>query len=381
MPSINRKNANALGRYWWVLGLGVLVLGGGSMMLFGPTGEAPVAENRAGTTNEQNLESLDAVQNPVGAPGGAIINLSMEGSGSYSRRPQNESTQASSLYQSAAAAAAANGRGAAPGAAGGAAAGGDKAAGERAGGTASLGEALKNAGKAGDGKGKGWGGDAARAGFTAPKASFGGMSGVGGSGGGSSGAHLSASTAFGTGRSDPGETSTVGLALKGGGDPRTKRGTNASLNSLRSVEAVMSRAAGSNSDMAANVGSQGYVAASSRPSGPGGPGGAAVGGGGPGSGVPDNLKGDDPKLQKKELKAPDVPEETKSALDKQAEQQKMMQELAKAVITSAVGGIAGQLFGSIGGGIASSVFGVGANAATSGAGGYGSAGSAVAGQK
>ena len=345
---LRRTDGDVTRKYWWVILLCVLAVGGGSLVMMPKTGgSGPGTDPAAGTASEQSLESIDDGLKTVGAPGGPL-NLSMDGTGAYRRKDAEASaTMKSSLYEPRASALTTGTPVVAT--AGTAAEGG------------SLADALKKIASSKPSKedNKGWGAAAVRTGFTPPKASFsGGLSGLsgGGGGGGGSGASMGVggggSTAFGLGGSNPGSASTIGGAAGlGGGLPKVRKGGhNQAMDILKKVETLASGSAGAGGDLANNLNSRAFDANTAK-SALGGTG-SALGGASVGSGVAENLKLDDPKLNSKKIEVPVV------GNDKPADPQgDMEKQIMMMVITMAIGGIMGPMFGAMGTGMANMMFG------------------------
>lgn len=314
----------------------------------GGGGAADPASGMSAT--EQSLDSIDQGLTSLASPGGPIL-LSMDGS--YRRKDEAGSTQKSSLYVAPGAGAAAPASAAALSTAG-------SAAGEGG----SLAEALKSVAKRpSKAENKGWGSAVARSGFSSGvklKA----MSGLGtGGGGAGSSANLAvgglAGGGFAGGGSGPGSGGTL-LSGDGGpmGPPRVRKGGhNQAFDVLKQVEKNASKSAGAGADLAANLGARGYDGASLKAAA-GAPGLSGL----PGTGgqvvgkldaIPENLKLDDPKLQKKDIKVPEV------GKDKEAQKtgMDMEQMMMMMLVQMAIGGIAGPVFAGIGMGIANGVFG------------------------
>ncbi|MBI5623136.1 MAG: hypothetical protein HY924_05090 [Elusimicrobia bacterium] len=171
MVTVRRDN-DPFKKYWWVLLVGFGLTGLWVLIpLMGQTGSSHVAVTKPASIEDQNLQSLDAQTNPSGAQGSAI-DLSMDGS--LRKKSRGDEAVTSSLYQPL--------EGGAPGAPIVEAAKKDA--------SVNLAAALKAVSKSDP---AGWGGAKAQKGFTAPKASFRGLSGVGGASSGGSGASISAS--------------------------------------------------------------------------------------------------------------------------------------------------------------------------------------------
>lgn len=357
-PTVLRRNdTDPLRKYWWVVLLLVLAAGGGvlSMMRSGDgAGGGGAADSASGmSATEQSLDSIDQGLSSLASPGGPI-SLSMDGS--YRRREDGAGSQKSSLYEAPGA-----GSAAPPGAAASVSTAGS-AAGE--GGSGSLAEALKSVAKrASKAENKGWGDAVARSGFS-PGAKLKAMSGLGAGGGGAgSSANLAvgglAGGGFSGGGSGPASGGTM-LSGDGGsmGPPKVRKGGhNQAFDILKQVEKNVAKSAGVGSDLAANLGARGYDGASLKTAA-GAPGLSGL----PGAGgqvvgkldaIPENLKLDDPKLQKKDIKVPEVGKDK----DAQKTGMDMEQMMMMMLVQAAIGGIAGPMFGAVGMGIANGVFG------------------------
>lgn len=346
MPTIGRKDDDLLRKYWWVVLLFFVFVGGGTLMLMSGggagDGSLPTGAGESGLqASNQSLESLDLVSNPTGAPG-AAMSLSMDGS--YKRRSSPDDAPTSSLYQ--APISAVNSGSPIT----------DAATALKAKG--SLGEALKKVAESSSsasskGKNKGWGDAAVQTGFTVGKGKFAPMSsGLGGSGGGgSSGASFSSgATAFGSGRSNPGAANTTGLPAFGNPNRgRINAGTNETLNALKKLDQTTKSAANAKDlASAANYNSRGFDATASKPSGGGAPLASIGSVNGQLDGVPGNLKLDDPRLQNKEFKPPEIKKE-EEVKDPNLEMEKMITQM---LLQAVIGGVLGPVFGGIGSAIA-----------------------------
>lgn len=297
MPVTIKRNNDPFKKYWWVALLGLGAIGGWVCLplLGGGTGES-VTVTEGGLESTQ--QSLDSINNPSGAPGGAI-DLSMDGSGP--KRKAEGGGMTSSLYQApeeAPAPAAAAGAVSAPGAA--------------------FADALKKVAekKSASVDASGWGGAKAQKGFNAPKVNLGAMSGLGG--GSSSGGSASASSggssgggkvsAFGSAGPKTGESFAKGLGDAPPDDPKLAGGKSASLNALQGASnASVSAAKQMSFDASRAMSGTSFDGGQGR-AGAGGGGGAAVGGG---SGVfgnldaaPKNLKVNDAKLNESKITPP-----------------------------------------------------------------------------
>lgn len=345
MPSLVMRPGNdPLKRYWWaVFGL-VLAAGGGAILTLaqrqgGLSGGRPAAD-------EQSLDSIAGAGAAPGAAGlqapGNPLDMPSEGAGgAYAGKPKDLSSPESMLYQPAF---------------GPASSGAPIAASEaQALKDGKLAEALSRVAHAGrKPDGKGWGGEAPRTGFSVPRANFGALSGLGGAGGGGgqSGAGYSAPvSAFSAGPGGAAGRPSIGAGGPGGDlKSAVKEGKNQNLNFLKQAEALASKAAMAvKADAAAGLAGRSFDASAARP----GLGGSAGGGaaGGIGEGVPDNLKANDPKLQRRDLTPPKPPEPSKLKSKEELEQE-AEQKLEEMLISAAVGGILGPIFGGVGAGLA-----------------------------
>lgn len=340
---LRRTDGDLTRRYWWVVLLLVLAAGGGALLLMrgGPGGGGPTGE-LAGSSSDQSLDSIDQGLRTVGAPG-QPLNLSMDGAGAYKRKDDPLAGQKSGLYEAPTTALNA-GAPVSVSQAGSAAAEG------------SLAAALKKVASSTPAKGgnKGWGGASVRTGFTPPKATFGSMGSSSGGGGGGSGASLGVSggsggTPFGISGSNPGSASTMG-GVGGGASKLQKGGYNQAFSNLKQVENVASKAGGAGGDLGSNLGARSFDGGAQRvglQSGNAADSGASVA-----SGVPENLKLDDPNLQKKQIDVPGITKEKDAGNKDQLERQIMMM-----LLTAAIGGIAGPMFGAIGVGMTNALMG------------------------
>ncbi|MBI4423018.1 MAG: hypothetical protein HY554_04795 [Elusimicrobia bacterium] len=339
MATVLRRSdgGDPLRRYWWLILLVVVIGGGGALLGTRRPGTEPAPDPELGPGSDQSLESIGAGLPTIGAPGGAL-NLSMEGS--YRRQDEANSTQKSSLFEAPAPA---------PGA--GAPVVASAAAASAEGG--SLADALKKVASAKPSReNKGWGDAIVRTGFAPPRAKFSALSGPGGAAGagGSSGASFAArsvTTPFGLPASNPGLAAGSGAGVAGLGGPKVRKGgRNQAFDLLKQVEKTAGQAMQANADLASNLGNRGFdggakAAPSLAPAGgvPLGHGGVA----GRLEGVPENLKLDDPKLQKKELKVPEIKAEKDAPAGPD-----MSQMLTMMLMQMAIAGIAGPMFGAIG---------------------------------
>jgi len=208
-----RKGSDPFKKFWWVILLAFGAIGGWVCLplMDSSASSAPAFSGAGLRTPEQ---SLDSTVNPNGAPGSAV-DLSMEGANRKQRRDDQD--VASALYQAPPASPEAS------------AAGSPILPGK---GSASYADALKAVSRK-KADVAGWGGDKPQKGFNPPKVKTGGLSGLG-SGGGGSGANVSAGTSpFGTAVAKTGLTATHGL---GEGSADAKSGAPV-MSSLRAAQA------------------------------------------------------------------------------------------------------------------------------------------------
>jgi hypothetical protein len=272
-------------------------------------------------------QSLDAVDNPSGAPGG-IVDLAMDGIGA--RKTSRDGQMMSSLYQApeeAPAPAEAAAAAAAPGAA-------------RA-------EQLK---KVADKKSasvdiSGWGGAKPMKGFTAPKANLGALSGLGGGSSSGGSAATAAGAAAGGGKasafglSGPNTGTAFAKGLPEGGDAQRLSGAKAgSFGALQSAANASIAAANQPSyDASRAMGGTSFDGGAARA---GGGGGAASPGGAGGlfgslDAAPKNLKANDPKLNDIKITPPPA-NLTPPPKDEAAEMRKMIMMM---LINGLIGGL------------------------------------------
>lgn len=353
MPTVLRRTDNdPLKKYWWVVLLLVLAAGGGvlSMMRSGEGaggGVAATPSDEGMSASEQSLDSIDQGLTSLASPGGPV-DLSM--GGTYRRKDDSASSQKSSLYESPAS----NLTPGAPVTA--TVSESASAAGS------SLAEALKSVAKRpSKADNKGWGDAVARSGFSAGvKLKAMSSLGTGGGGGGSSASMgvggLGPSSSGGGSAPGSGSTMLSGGGGGAGGPKIRKGGHNQAFDVLKQVEKNSLLAKGAGAEAAANVNARGYDGASLKTNS-GAPGLSGFASGGQVVGkldaIPENLKLDDPKLQKKDIKVPQVgkdKEVPKTGMD-------MEQMIMMMLVQAAIGGIAGPMFGAVGMGIANGVFG------------------------
>lgn len=346
MPTVAEHRGDPLKEYGWILLVLVLFVGGW-LSLSSPTGtggdNVSIAQ-RDEPAAEQSLRSLDNSDNPAGAPGGA---LEMPGGKAASGSADGAAAGASgSLYQAPGGAAGSpipEGAGEAIEAA---------AKGQTAGGV-SLAEALQGVAdspaKAPD---NGWGGAAARTGFSKPKAAFGVVGASRSGGGGSTSASLvTVEKAFGTGGNvalnlGPGldaaaaQGGKLAAAAKGANLEGLKAARKASLDSLRQGdEMAVSKGRQSFDGGAAGKGAMGQLQSA----------GAAAGAGmSDDGGVPMNLKANDPsKTDMKKIEPPTVGagKEVQDTSNKQYMQQQMMMMMMGMMMMGVMGPAGGQMMG------------------------------------
>lgn len=311
-------------KYWWVILAGFGVTGAWLSL---PMMETSVGSTRVDTTAPATglttgESSLDGSDNPNGAPG-STLDLAMD----IAARPRKgDGSVMSSLYQApddpALPAEAAPAGAAAPG--------------------GTLADALK---KAASSDPSGWGGQKAQKGFTQPK--LGGVSAPGLGGGSGSGTSASASAtggvgAFGSQSSQVGFAGTSGLKGSVSDMPEAKNAKGA----LANAASAATKAANSRSGDAAVSGLSKVFDGRSERGGSaiGGDGGEAIGAGGIyGSldAAPENLKINDPNLDKREFKEPPA----KVANKKDNRSEELKQQMAMMLVTMVVGGMVGGTVG------------------------------------
>ncbi|MDE2143432.1 MAG: hypothetical protein KGJ84_13575 [Elusimicrobia bacterium] len=304
-------------KYWWLILVGFVLTG---LWLCLPGMEASVGSAHvdtskpvAGATSEQSLDSVD---NPAGAEGGAL-DLSMDGAGK--RKDKGVESFESMLYQPPPEPGAA-----APGAPLGASAG-----------SASLAQQLKSVGGAKAKDASGWD-EKARTGFASPHLSGSGLSGAGSSSGGSSASASAGGGAFGSSNAQISFGNTHGLKDDGG-----ESASAGGLAALRTAAKTAGAAAASRSNDAARAGVGSFFDGSKGRS-------AGIAGDAGGSGTyaeldaaPANLKANNPDLNKKEIKAPPSTPAPASADNQMGKQLLMM--AATAVIGGMIPGVGGQM--------------------------------------
>ena len=312
-----KKDNDPFKKYWWVLLLG---FGGVAAWVCMPLMDQQVGSGSIDSGKDLRAaeQSLDSVANPNGAPGGAL-DLSMSGSGGYRKK---DGGMTSSLYQAPAEAAA-------PGAPLVASSGGN----------ASFADALRDVStKKADASG--WGGDKAQKGFNAPKANFGGMSGLGSGGGGGSGA--GGGSAFGSGVAKTSMGTTKGLSGGNYGDPA--KGGSPAMSALKNAQSSSLSAVNNKSNDASRSLSGGAFDG-------GRGGGAAIGGGGGAldagyaglDAAPANLKANSQELEKFEYEAPPAKMVDDSDQRSAEAKQKAVIMIAAMLVGGMVGGTAGTM--------------------------------------
>lgn len=310
-------------KYWWLI---LLSFGLTAAWLLAPMMEKPIGSTRVDVGGEladpgaSGEASLDGSDNPNGAPG-STIDLSME---ALARPKKADGTPMSSLYQ-------APDEPQAPAPA--------STAGAKApGGT--LVDALKKVAKSDP---SGWGGQAPRKGFKAPR--LGGSMPSLPSGGGVSGAYsakLGGSGAFGARNADVGFESARGLSGSAGDLPEA-RGARGAL-ARASAQAKEALRATSKDQQVSGLSALFDGRSAKGGSAIGGDGGEAIGQGGIyGSldAAPKNLKLNDPNLDLKEITPP--PAAVANTRDNRSEELK--RQMAMMVVTTLVGGIIGGTVG------------------------------------
>jgi hypothetical protein len=313
-------------KYWWVILVAFGGIGGWICLpaMNGASGGASAAPQEAGLqTAEQSLDSAD---NPAGAPGGAI-NLSMGGG----KQKKTDNASVSSLFQAPEEKpAAAPGLEPAP---------------------KNMADALKDITRASAAKASvkaaasagGWGEQAQR-GFTAPKASFGGMSGLGsGSGSGassnSSGGGFGGTAVGGFGGKNANTGVSFAKGLKDDGSGSAPTGSKGAV--MKSLENSRGASVGA-AMQSSNDASKGQSGSTFDGGGRGGAvagGGAAVGASGGVYGkldsAPANLKANDPNLNSQKIQAPPTPTPNVAA-DPNAAMKAMMMQMLMGVVMAGI---------------------------------------------
>ena len=302
-------------KYWWLILVG-MVLTGAWLCL--PGLESSVGSGHVDTSkapDPKSEQSLDSVENPSGAQGGAL-DLSMDGAKKH--KDKDAESFESMLYQ------------AAP-EAGAAAAGAPLGT---ASGSASLAQELKSVGGAKKKDESGWT-EKAQTGFASPRLSGNGLSGAGSASGGSS-ASAGGASAFGYGNAQVSFGNTHGLK-DDGGDKASAGG----LGALRTAAKTAGAAAASRSNDAARAGVGSFFDGSKGRN-------AAIAGAPGGGGTyaeldaaPANLKLNNPDMNKKEIKDPPGTPVPAAAGDQMGKQLLMM--AATALIGGMIPGVGGQM--------------------------------------
>ncbi|OGR99488.1 MAG: hypothetical protein A2V88_04615 [Elusimicrobia bacterium RBG_16_66_12] len=313
-------------RYWWAILAGFGLTG---MWLCLPMMETSVGSARVDTGKlaaDAAEQSLDAAAGPGGAPGDAL-DLSMDGA---RRREKSDGAVASMLYQAPEDPQAASAGLAPPGGS--------------ASGSSTLAQSLK---AVGDKKDASWGGEKAQRGFSSPGLA-GSLSGLGRSSGGSSASAGSGMGAFGSRDAQVGYSSARGLR----DEPDAGRAKSGGIAALKQSAQISANAASQSSGDAASSGlSRAFDGSKAQNAiGAGGKGGADAGLYSSLDAAPVNLKANDPKLDKKEFKAPPTAE----AADTSDDDSQLMNQLAMAAATAAIGG----LIPGVGGQVAMAMMGV-----------------------
>jgi len=372
------RGTDHLKKYWWVLvGAAVLIGAWLSLASMPATGSEEIA---AGPATEQSLFSLDASQNPNGAPGGlaaAARAAAQEGSGKSGTSKSSGEAQQGSLWK------APEGY-RTPGAAGGAPISAElakelEAAAKDGPNSPKYAEAMaKVAGGATKPPDNNWGGKSARSGFNPadgrkPKLNAGkvGLSRSGG--GGSTAASLKIDKAFGLG----GKTG-VDLGPNRGFNPgqapagriaKAAIQSNKSFSGLKGAEKRSLDSLKGADEMAAGGGRQTFDASGAR-------GGtvmsqltsAGSAGLNEGAGIPTNLKETDAGINQKEIEVPEVAGEEAKDDGSEASKKYMQQQMMMMIAMMAISGIMGPTFSGMGTALAA---GLGFGGGPSGPGGSG----------
>lgn len=336
------RNSDPFKKYWWVLlvVLGVLAVVACLPSLNGSSGGG-VADSAAGEGGLRTADgggSLDPTANPDGAPGGAV-DLSMDGALGHHR---GEEQIMSSLYQ-------------APGGADLASSGGKTSPGAGGAGKKKLADALRDITRRSAASAsvdpRGWGGEKAQRGFTAPAANFGSLPGLDAASGSSGGTSFSGTVGdsgltgggFGNFHAQTGTALTRGL-----GDDQQDiaqgRSANAALASLKTVSNAQNAAARQNvADLASAMSARSFDGSSAGGSMIGGGGGASDAAGGIDSlaAAPANLKANDPHLDSFKFDAAPAPVK----MDNKDDSKK---QLEQAILMAVVTGLVGACFGGVG---------------------------------
>lgn len=345
MPTlILHPETSPLKRYKWaLLGL-VLIAGGGGVALTLLRNPGGVSADRQLAASEQSLDSLESAANSSGiqAPGNPLPPDSA--GGAYAKQARDLSNPESMLYQPTSGVSV-------PGAP---IQPQDAAALKIGKDSHNLAQALSQV--AGAGKSpdkKGWGGEAPRTGFSAPRANFGGF-GLGSGGGGSSASSSSRPSTFGSNSGNGGSSgpAVVGTeAAPAGGIPRVHQGTNQNLNLLREAGTIATQSmTATKADQMAGLAGRSFDATATKPSLITNAAGSSGVAGISDDAAPGNLKADDPSAADKQT--PKVPTPTKVQTKQEAQEQEQ-EQIQMMLISAAIGGVAGPIFGGVGGSIAS----------------------------
>jgi len=312
-------------KYWWVI-LGGFVLTGAWLCI--PIMETPVGsvhvDTRAKAVDPSSSEqSLDAADNPSGAPGDAL-DLSMDGPKHKSKSGDGED-MTSMLYQAPLE----------PGAA--AAAGKPLGDATAASASASLAQQLKDAGRK-DAPG-GWN-EKPQRGFVSPHLAGASLSGVGSVGGGGSSASAGGGSmgAFGTRNASVGYESAKGLRDDGSAAPgfQALKAAAKSGPNLAGAAEAMKTASGQSFD-GARAQAPATAAAGT---------GAMQQANALYDAAPADLKANDPKIDQKKL--PDPPAAPTPQSNQQNMAQQMVMMVGMALVGGMVGGVAGQMIAMVG---------------------------------
>lgn len=305
-------------KYWVAILIGFVMTG---MWLCLPIMETPVGSAHVDTSkpavDPNASQSLDSLDNPAGAQG---FSVSMEG---LKHKSKSDEPIESMLYQ--APAEPTNGA---------AASGAPLGSASASASAASLAQALKDVGEKKDASG--WN-EKAQKGFTAPRLS-GGLSGTGSASGGSSASASAGVSSFGSSNAQIGFGATRGLRDDGSADAKAPVGGVAALRKV----AQMTKQAAANRSGDAAVSSNSRIFDGAKAQGIGGP----VGPAGAADyaaldAAPANLKLNDPKLDKKEIKEP-TPADTPAATSSDNGKQLAMMA-ASLLIGGAIGGTGGTM--------------------------------------
>ncbi|HBL17289.1 MAG: hypothetical protein A2X36_14045 [Elusimicrobia bacterium GWA2_69_24] len=329
METLSTSSSDPLKDHWWVLVLAACFVIGWLALATPPETGSESVQVASAPESDDALKSLDAAENPVGAPGSAL-GIPESAGGSYGRASDGAGAS-SSLYTAPGGAAGAPIADAAAPAAKPAAENGD-----------TLVQAMRKVASSTPAPAHGsWGDKSARTGLAKPKASFDQVgSSRGGQGTSTSASFQVVNKAFGLG-GDPGNPSLGGalsdgskLARAGGPENRSLSGlgeaNKVALSSLKGPDESM--AGGGRQTFDQSAAQQGAMSQLS-----------AAGGVGvrDDSGVPMNLKDNDPKkLDQKEFEVPAV-KDTAAVTSGTSMEEKLMMMAASAI----VGGLAGPMAG------------------------------------